>query len=178
MERNLAASTLDRRVPGDGGPERSLPSRLRGASNRSRGDQPPHGEPGLALAPTHSHTHTLVLTGELHYRSAHTLEKEIERLCAEDVTAIRLDLRRLTYIDSIGVAVIAFRSGLCQRRGFGFAVIPGSRLVHRAFEQAGVSDLLPFEDDMDAPQTSRLGAQRPLSRRVRAVFGGGRGAEA
>jgi anti-anti-sigma factor len=92
-------------------------------------------------------THTLVLTGELDRRSAHALEAEIERLCEEGVTGITLDLRELTYIDSIGVAVVMFRCGLCKRRGYDFALIPGSRFIQRVFEQSGVSHLLPFQDD-------------------------------
>jgi anti-sigma B factor antagonist len=102
-------------------------------------------------------THTLILTGELDRRSAHALEAEIERLCEEGVTGITLDLRELTYIDSIGVAVIMFRCGLCKRRGHDFALIPGSRLIQRVFEQSGVSDLLPFQqDEIAAPRLPAL----------------------
>lgn len=95
--------------------------------------------------------HTLVLTGELDSSSANALEAEIERLCEERVTAITLDLRELAYIDPVGVAVIAFRCRLCLRRGFDFALIPGSRMIHRAFEQAGVAGLLPFHEGAVAP---------------------------
>jgi anti-anti-sigma factor len=90
--------------------------------------------------------HTLVLTGSLDRGSVHQLETEIERLCAEGVTGITLDLRELTYIEAIGVAVVAFRCGLCLRRGYDFALIRGPRIVQRAFEQAGLSELLPFAD--------------------------------
>jgi anti-anti-sigma factor len=101
--------------------------------------------------------HTLILTGELNGASAHALEAEIERLCEEGVTSITLDLRELTYIDSVGVAVIAFRCGLCQRRGYEFALIPGARKIHRVFEQAGVAGLLPFQDDsVEAPPAPAL----------------------
>ena len=41
----------------------------------------------------------------------------------EGVTAITLDLRQLTHIDPIGVAVIAFRCRLCKRQGHGFVLI-------------------------------------------------------
>jgi anti-sigma B factor antagonist len=101
-------------------------------------------EPTLVPTRVRAGQHTLILTGELDRGSVRTLEEEIERLCEEGVTGITLDLRELTYIDSIGVAVIVFRCGLCQRRGHEFALIPGSRLIHRAFEQAGVTELLPF----------------------------------
>lgn len=101
--------------------------------------------------------HTLVLIGELDRCSAHTLEAEIERL--EGATsAITLDLSKLTHIDSTGVAVIAFRSGLCQRRGYGVALIRGPWFIQREFELAGLGDRLPFEgvspSGVPAPATS------------------------
>jgi anti-anti-sigma factor len=106
--------------------------------------------------------HTLVLTGELNHRSAHSLETEIERLCGEGVTRITIDLRQLGRIDSIGVAVIAFRCKLCLRQGFGFTLIPGPPPIHHAFEQAGVAELLPFQDDDIAAR--RLRAATPSQR--------------
>jgi anti-anti-sigma factor len=117
------------------------------AFNKSRRPQPPSSvpPPRLELASVRVKTHTLVLTGALHHRSAPTLEAEIERLCEEGVTAITLDLRELSNIDSNGVAVIAFRSNLCKRRGYDFSVIPGSPVIHRALEQGGVSDLVAAE---------------------------------
>jgi anti-anti-sigma factor len=126
--------------------------------------QPDSGESGFVPASVPARTHTLILTGELNRASAHALEAEIERLCEEGVTGITLDLRELSYIDSIGVAVIAFRCGLCERRGYDFAVIPGSRLIQRAFEQAGVINLLPFAESQVS--ASRLPAM-VLARRPR-----------
>jgi anti-anti-sigma factor len=123
------------------------------SNNRRR--QPASSEGIPALASVRDWTHTLVLTGELDRASAHALEAEIERLCEEGVSGITLDLRQLTYIDSTGVAVIAFRSDLCKRRGYDFALIPGSPSIQRAFAQAGVSELLPFLADDVGP------AQRP-----------------
>ena len=102
--------------------------------------------------------HTLIPTGELTHRSAHTLEVEIERLFEEGVTSITLDLRQLTHIDPIGVAVIAFRCRLCKRQGRGILLIAGPKCVQRAFEEAGVIDRLPFQEDVLAARrlTSRL----------------------
>jgi anti-anti-sigma factor len=114
-------------------------------------------EASFAPAGVSAKPHTLILTGELDRRSAHALEAEIERLCEEGVTGITLDLRELTYIDSIGVAVIAFRCRLCRRRGYEFSLIPGSTLINRAFEQAGVADVLPFSQDaLAAPRPPAL----------------------
>jgi anti-anti-sigma factor len=105
------------------------------------------GKPDLALANANLRTHTLILTGDLNRRSAHTLEAEIEHLCEEGVTGITLDLGGLEHIDWTGVAVIAFRCDLCKRRGYDFALIPGAPSIQRAFEQAGVVDSLPFQHD-------------------------------
>ncbi|HTZ86136.1 MAG TPA: STAS domain-containing protein [Solirubrobacteraceae bacterium] len=90
--------------------------------------------------------HTLVLTGSLDRGSVGQLEAELEQLCEEGVTGITLDLRQLTYIEEIGVSVVGFRCGLYQRRGYDFALIRGPREVQRAFEAAGLSELLPFVD--------------------------------
>jgi anti-anti-sigma factor len=102
--------------------------------------------------------HTLRLTGELNLRSAHTLEVEIERLFDDGVTSVTLDLRPLTNVDPIGVAVIVFRCRLCKRQGRGIGLIPGSSLVQRAFEVAGVIDELPFRVDELAARRQRVAA--------------------
>ncbi|HSZ12992.1 MAG TPA: STAS domain-containing protein [Solirubrobacteraceae bacterium] len=110
-------------------------------------------------------THTLVLTGELTRRSAHALETEMERLCEDGVTGITLDLRQLGHIDAIGVAVIAFRCGLYQRRGLGVSLIPGPKPIQRAFERTGVTELLPFQVDEVAARRRRAPALRMVRSR-------------
>lgn len=106
----------------------------------------PSGDSSPVLTTVDAWHHTLVLTGELTHRSAHALEVELERLCDEGVTDITLDLHELEAIDPVGVAVIAFRSALCEKRGYGFGLTPGSRAIQRAFEQAGVLGTLPFRE--------------------------------
>jgi len=144
MGRDLAVSAV--RTPKEGGRERRAASRTRTAFEENTRTQGASSERHLALADAKVRTHTLVLTGELDRHSAHTLEAEIEHLCEEGVTGIILDLRGLEYVDRIGVAVIAFRCGHCKRRGCEFGLIPGSPSIQRAFQQAGVSESLPFQD--------------------------------
>lgn len=115
----------------------------------------------LVLTSVSSWNHTLILTGDLTHRSAQAVEVEIERLCEEGVTDITLDLRELTGIDSVGVAVIAFRCGLCEKRGYGFRLIRGPQVVQRAFEHAGVLGILPFQDGDEAAGLGAL-AHRSL----------------
>ena len=154
MKRHLTASAVSVGTRSERSGSASVTSRTRTAFDR---DMRPRAAsaPNLKLADAKVWKHTLVLTGALDHHSAHKLEAEIERLCEEGVTSITLDLRKLTHIDPIGVTVIAFRCGLCKRRGFDFAVIPGSRVIHRAFERAGVTDLLPFTEESET-STSRL----------------------
>jgi anti-anti-sigma factor len=152
MKAHPTLSELDTRGP-KGSP------RLLGDAPRLRSEnaRAQLGERGLVLTNPDTWSHTLILTGELTHRSAQALEVEIERLCEEGVTDITLDLRDLQAIDPVGVAVIAFRCGLCEKRGYGFRLIRGSREIQRAFEQAGVMQILPFGDEDDIAAT-RLGA--------------------
>jgi anti-anti-sigma factor len=121
-------------------------SQTRKAAPNRRIARPASSEAGFMPASVPAREHTLILTGQLDSSSANALEAAIERLCEERVTSITLDLRELTSIDPVGVAVIAFRCRLCERRGYEFALIPGGRMIHRAFEQAGMDGLLPFRE--------------------------------
>jgi anti-anti-sigma factor len=162
MEPDLTTSTASISAQPTGGLSVIRADRTSTTLDSHARTQPAQSELGPPVPTRDAWTHTLILTGELTHRSAHRLEVEIERLFGEGVTDITLDLRQLTHIDSIGVAVISFRCSLCRRQGYGFALIPGSRLVHRAFEQAGVIDLLPFQGDEVAAR--RLRASMPARR--------------
>ncbi len=166
MERHLTTSTVSIGTRNVGGATEVHATRTNTVFDRNTRTRAVRNKPGSALRSVSVWTHTLILTGELTHRSAHALEVEIERLCEKGVTGITLDLRQLTYIDSIGVAVISFRCGLCRRHGYGFALIPGSRLIQRAFEQAGVIDLLPFQDDEVAARRLRASMPGQRSRRL------------
>ncbi len=131
----------------DGSTARSVATKTHTTFNRRTHDRPPSSRPSFKPARVIARQHTLVLTGELDRASAHLLEAELDRLCEEEVTGITLDLRGLSHIDSIGVAVITLRCSLCQRRGYEIALIPGPRFIHGAFRQAGVVDMLPFRAD-------------------------------
>jgi len=165
MKRHLTASARSRGTQNASSAGGGLAARRRKSYEESRDSKHPEpaaGKRRLALASVRTRAHTLVLTGELTHRSAHTLEAEMERLYEDGVTGITLDLRDLTYIDSIGVAVIAFRAGLSERRGYDFELIQGPRMIHDAFQEAGLADLLPFRrDEIVTPQSSQLPASSP-----------------
>jgi anti-anti-sigma factor len=152
MERHLTTSTAS--IDKQNEMASTGINRLRTVFDRGPSERPERDERLRAPSAEQRWAHTLILTGELTHRSAHTLE--VERLRAEGVTSITLDLRKLGRIDPTGVAVIAFRCGLCQRHGCGFTLIPGSRSIQRAFERAGVHDLLPFHVDEVAARRLRV----------------------
>jgi anti-anti-sigma factor len=156
MKRHQMAIAASVTARNESGALASVATQARTAFNDNTRIQPASSEASFSPASVSLRTHTLILTGDLDGASAHALEAEIERLCEEGVTGITLDLRELTYIDLTGVAVIAFRCGLCQKRGYDFTLIPGSRFIHRVFERAGVIDLLPFRQD--DPPALRLAA--------------------
>jgi anti-anti-sigma factor len=146
MKRHLTASRME--IGARSEPSARRPVGRTHAANFSRA-QTISGERHLSVARANPWMHTVILTGDLSQRTAHALEAEIDRLCEEGVDGITLDLRQLASIDATGVAVVAFRAGLCERRGYEFALVRGPRPVHRAFEQAGVVDGLPFRDERD-----------------------------
>ena len=157
MKRRQAASPARIGAQKEEGSQARVVGQTAPGFNQSAGARAASARPSLVLAKANVWRHTLILTGELNHRSAHTLEREIERLCEQGVSGITLDLRELEEIDPTGVAVIAFRSGLCKQRGYDFSLIPGPERIRRAFEEAGAGHLLPARHDEVAASLSSTG---------------------
>ncbi len=128
--------------------------RRRGPRREGSGDRAAAETSRATLASVKPWTHTLIVTGELNGRSAAELEAEIETLFEEGVTGITLDLRKLEKLDAVGARVLAFRGGLCERRGYEFAVIPASAEMQVALTTAGVTVLLSGDDGADERSAS------------------------
>ncbi len=95
---------------------------------------------------------TLLLSGELDIASVPSLEAAVARICAQTPGQLTLDLARLLFIDSTGLAAIVRASKLCERSGYRFSLVPGPGAVQRLFELTGLIDVLPFLDvDQFAP---------------------------
>jgi anti-sigma B factor antagonist len=93
---------------------------------------------------TNGADHTLRLSGELDIAGVPSLEALVSRVCAEDAASVTIDLGGLSFIDSTGLAAIVHISGLCDRHGKRFELLPGSRAVQRVFEVTGLDGVLPF----------------------------------
>jgi anti-anti-sigma factor len=162
MNTNRTGATTG--VDARGGPGIPKSTRRGRARSHASPDERAASEASRALlASVKPWTHTLIVTGELNGGSAAELEAEIETLFEEGVTGIRLDLRKLEELDSVGAAVLAFRSGLCARRGYEFAVIPGSPEMHAVLAVAGVRDLVTGEHDDAGRPASGATSQRALA---------------
>ncbi len=105
--------------------------------------------------------YTLLLRGELDIASVPSLEGAMSRLCTDGTRAVTLDLSKLVFIDSTGLAAIVFASKICENNGYEFGLIPGSSAVQRLFELTGLSDVLPFRQPSHdrRPDTSGVGPQ-------------------
>jgi anti-anti-sigma factor len=145
MKHHLTLSTASRHARNQGDEAEAVSDLSRTGEDEANLLVATHSRPHLTLASTPVWRHRLILTGKLDYRSASELEEEIDCLCQEGVTILTLDLRQLRAIDPTGATVIAFWGAACKRRGRDFAVIPGSRVIHRVLAEAGATDLLTLD---------------------------------
>jgi anti-anti-sigma factor len=98
---------------------------------------------------------TLDLGGELDISTAERVQQAVARLCeAQGPRELIVDLRRLTFVDSSGLAAMVYANRLCERHGCRLSVIRGSQAVHDVFELTGLHELLPFTVDGVEPGAS------------------------
>jgi anti-sigma B factor antagonist len=91
----------------------------------------------------------IALSGELDLAGAAALEQELARLEGEPPTAIVLDLRDVSFMDSSGLRLIAVASRRAEERGARLALVPGGEQVMRVFEITRMRERLDF---VDAPE--------------------------
>jgi anti-anti-sigma factor len=142
MSRHLTLSTASQHLRDQGDTAEAVKDRTPAGNGQTSLSEAVHARPQLTLARKPVWRHKLILAGKLDHRSASELEEEIECLCEEGVTTLTLDLRQLDATDSTGLTAIARRGAVYKMRGHDFAVIPGSRVIHRALVEAGATDLL------------------------------------
>jgi anti-sigma B factor antagonist len=91
-------------------------------------------------------THVIRLTGELDLTTADGVEQELRRVELTDAHVIVVDLRALTFIDSMGVRLL-FHAGTRSSQGTNrLVLIRGRREVQRIFEICDLVRRLPFAD--------------------------------
>lgn len=82
----------------------------------------------------------VAVSGELDVASAQVLERELAKL--EAVTAVVVDLRGLTFIDSTGLGVLVRAHQLAQQQGRRFGLVRGNGQVNRLLSLTGLDEEL------------------------------------
>ena len=82
--------------------------------------------------------------GELDIATQAELRAALEQQAARG--AVTLDLSGLRFMDTSGLRLILETAEAARRGELAFAVLPGSPIVQRLFEVAGVTDLVPFRN--------------------------------
>ena len=95
----------------------------------------------------------LALSGELDLASAGALSEVVEKLCAEGVQEIVLDIGALEFIDSTGLRAILSSRVVCAETNCALSVAPEADQVRpqvrRLLQVTGLLERLPFEDAAD-----------------------------
>ena len=94
----------------------------------------------------------IALSGELDLSGAPALDQEIETLAANpDVRRVILDLRRLEFMDSSGLRVVALADRRLSASGRSLVLVRGREHVQRVFEITRMVERLAFVDAPDDP---------------------------
>lgn len=91
--------------------------------------------------------HRLVLGGELDLAAAYDLETALSRLCGEG-GAIELDLRGITFMDSMGMRSLLTARDMCADAGSSLSVVAGEG-QRKMLEVTGLIEVLPLQGPGD-----------------------------
>jgi len=87
--------------------------------------------------------HRLVLDGELDLAAAYDLETALSRLCGEG-GPIELDLRGVTFMDSMGMRSLLTARDMCNDAGSSLSVLAGEG-QRKMLEVTGLIEVLPLK---------------------------------
>jgi anti-sigma B factor antagonist len=90
-----------------------------------------------------SDARTIVVKGDVDMDSSPELRDEMKR-AMKGVSAIRLDLRGVGYIDSSGIAVLITGYRLAQKQKVGFALVEPSAQVKAVIELSQLQSFFPI----------------------------------
>lgn len=85
---------------------------------------------------------TIRLVGELDIATRRDVERVVGDLRQAGFVAFRLDLRGVSFIDSCGMGLVL---QMVRDQELAATVLSGSRCVRRAFEIAGLAEVIPIE---------------------------------
>jgi anti-anti-sigma factor len=88
----------------------------------------------------------LVLAGELDLASSPALDRQLRELDGTNPGRLLIDLSRLDFMDSTGLAIMIGAQQSAQDNGHRLSLRPGPGQVQRLFELTGVLDRFTFEE--------------------------------
>jgi anti-anti-sigma factor len=89
----------------------------------------------------------VMVCGELDLASSATLEEALAEAEGSDLEPLILDLRKVDFMDSSGLAVVVKSHQRAQKAGRPFAVVNGSSQVQRLLSVTGVDDRIIVVED-------------------------------
>jgi anti-sigma B factor antagonist len=90
------------------------------------------------------------LIGELDLAAVEPLEHEIERLCANGLRSLTVDLRELDFVDSTGLHLLLRLRTRCEGQQLELALVPGPPAVQRLFRITGTDVQFTFVETQPA----------------------------
>jgi anti-anti-sigma factor len=105
--------------------------------------------------------HVIALAGELSLATADDIEQELRRVELTYAHVIAVDLRELTFIDSMGIRLIVQAHQRSLQGSNRLVLVRGREAIQRLFEICDLEGRLPFVDGL--PPTSAAKA-RPAAK--------------
>jgi anti-sigma B factor antagonist/stage II sporulation protein AA (anti-sigma F factor antagonist) len=90
------------------------------------------------------------ITGEFDMFRAYDLDQELRRIEALGVSALVIDLREVSFVDSAGLARILAGGRRATKNGHRFAVVRGCRAIERLFALTAADHTLEMVSEPDA----------------------------
>lgn len=90
----------------------------------------------------------VTIRGDLDIQVAEHVADELSRVESTNPDVLVLDLRRLSFMDSSGMAIVAAARARAQAAGRRFAIVAPPAGVMRAFEVSGLAELVTIADDV------------------------------
>ena len=91
---------------------------------------------------------TIALNGECDLRVFQEVDELVRKSVSGGFSAVRIDLRGLTFIDSSGIRAVVLAVERSKPERTQVSIIRGPRNVMRVFELVGLLEALPFEESV------------------------------
>lgn len=127
---------------------------------------PPQPSPGYEPFQVDVHPERTVVrvapAGELDLATADTLAAELRELRDAGFDHVVLDMRRLTFIDSTGIALLLSEDRRARKDGHDFVLISGTPAIQRVLEICGVAGLLRYRSSHTQESTPEPGEHEAI----------------